>query len=160
MKREDQTGANAPNRGTMIRQSRFGTSAYSIPALDRFPPPEFLTEMQTNLWIAALSDFPLEFFRARHIPTMIQYVRATERAMFYSDQYEADPEDIEALNMMERMSRLSARLERQLSLTTGHLVSMVTRARSEMKVANQQKAIGESSAGFTAKRLGLVYVGH
>jgi hypothetical protein len=144
----------------MLRQSRFGTTAYSIPALDRFPPPDFLTEMQSNLWIAALSDFPLEFFRARHIPTMIQYVRATERAMFYNDQYEADPEDVEALNMFERMSRLAARLERQLCLNTGHLVSMVVRARSEMKLANQTKNAKEAGEGFTAKRLGLVYVGH
>jgi hypothetical protein len=131
-----------------------------VPALDRFPAPDYLTDMQKNLWIAALSDFPLEFFRSRHIPTMILYVRTVEKMMSFSDQYEADPEDIEALNMMERMSRLASRLERQLSLTTGHLVSMVVRARTEMKLANQGKKANEAGEGFTAKRLGLVYVGH
>lgn len=160
MSREDQTGSNAPRQGTMIRQSRFGATAYDVAALTRFPPPDFLTPTQRNLWIAALSDVSLEFFRARHIPVMIQYVRAVERMMVYSDQFEADPEDAVSLARWDKMLRICYRLENHLSLSTGALISLVVRSRTENKLANQQKKMQDAAEDPANKRRGLTYVGH
>jgi hypothetical protein len=144
----------------MLRQSSFGNTALMTAALERFPPPEFLTDMQRNLWIAALSDVPLEFFRARHIPMMIQYVRAVEHMMRFSDIFEKDPDDTRAMMNWDRMSRIVTRYENQLSLGTSHIIQMVLRARAEVRVANQAKRqdeVGESSRDM---RTGLTYVGH
>lgn len=166
MSRSDQTGANAPRKGTMIRQTRFGVAGYNIPALERFPPPEFLTDTQRNLWIAALSDVPLEFFRARHIPLMIQYVRAVEMMMTFSDQVQTDNDDPIAFVKWEKMLRVVMRLENHLSMNTESLISMVIRARAEFRVANQAKSAreagqaGENSDTPINPRAGLVYVGH
>jgi hypothetical protein len=160
MNRDDQTGANAPRQGTMIRQSRFGTSAFDVPALSRFPPPDFLTPVQRNLWIAALADVPLEFFRARHIPIMIQYVRAVERMMALSDLYEEDPEDAISFARWDKMIRICSRLENHLSLSTGALISLVVRSRTENKLAHQNKTAQEAAEAPTNKRKGLTYVGH
>jgi hypothetical protein len=160
MSRDDQTGGNAPRQGTMIRQSRFGATSYDTVALTRFPPPDFLTPTQRNLWIAALGDVPLEFFRARHIPVMIQYVRAVERMMFYSDRFEEDPEDAISLSRWDKMLKICYRLENHLSLNTGALISLVVRARTELKLANQQKNAREAGEDESNKRRGLTYVGH
>lgn len=160
MSRDDQVGGNAPRQGTMIRQSRFGATAYDVPALTRFPPPDFLTPTQRNLWIAALSDVPLEFFRARHIPVMIQYVRAVERMMHFSDLFEEDPEDAISFARWDKMLRICYRLENHLSLSTGALISLVVRSRTENKLAHQQKTMKESADNPADKRRGLTYVGH
>lgn len=160
MKRSDYRGAAAPNRGTMIRQSRTGTPAYLTMALERFPAPVFLTPTQVNIWNAALGDFPVEFFRARHLPIMIQYVRAVERMMHYSDQFEEDPEDTIAQSRWIKMIAVVARLENQLSLNTKTLIAMVLQARTEMKLANQQKAAHEAGQDEAAPRRGLVYDGY
>ena len=160
MRRSDQTGASAPRKGSLMRTSQSGVAAYTSPAITRFPPPDFLTRTQQNLWIAALSDIPLEFFRARHIPMMIQYVRAVEHMMRFSDEFQADPDDTDALNKWERMFRISSRLERHLSLNTEALISLVVRARAELRVANQQKRSHENSEDERNTRAGLIYVGH
>lgn len=160
MKRSDQSGDNAPNRGTMIKQSSRGVAAFDVAAIDRYPPPSFLTPTQTNLWVASLSDVPLEFFRARHIPIMIQYVRAVEKMMLFSDQFEADPDNVVALSMWERMIRMTTKLERQLSFHTEALISVVTRARGEMRLANQMKKAKEAGTTKSSTRTGLIYVGH
>jgi hypothetical protein len=144
----------------MIRQSRFGVAGYNLPALERFPPPEFLTDTQRNLWIAALGDVPLEFFRARHIPIMIQYVRAVETMMELSDQLAEDSSDPVIFSRWEKMLRITMRVENHLSMNTEALISMVTRARSELRVANQQKSAREAGESAAAPRAGLVYVGH
>lgn len=160
MSRSDQTGSNAPNKGTIIKQTRRGVASYDIPAITRYPPPSFLTDTQTNLWIACLSDVPLEFFRARHIPMMIQYVRAVEQMMRYSDLFEEDPDDIVSLNMWERFSRLVIRLEKHLSLHTDKLITMVTQARSEMRMAHQMNRAKEAGRDAANIRAGLIYDGH
>jgi hypothetical protein len=160
MKRSEQTGANAPRKGTLQRQSQSGVAAYDIPALTRYPPPDFLTRTQTNLWIAVLGDMPLEFFRARHIPMMIQYVRAVERMMVISDEAESDPEDPDLLSRWERLFRLVSRMERHMGLDVPSLVSLITRARSEIRVAHQKKATIEAGQEERSHRAGLTYVGH
>lgn len=160
MDRDEQVGANAPRQGKMIQQTTFGVSSYTVMALERFPPPDFLSQTQRNLWIAALGDTPLEFFRARHIPLMIQYVRAVERMMKYSDEFEEDPDDMIAMNRWNAMIRITTRLERHLSLNTEALMSLVIRARSELRAANQQKNAVESGRSAANKRAGLTYVGH
>jgi hypothetical protein len=162
MSRSDQKGTAAPRQGTMIRQSRFGAANYMTPALERFPPPDFLTEMQQNLWIACLSDVPLDFFRSRHIPIMIQYVRCIERMMKYSDEVEADPDDAIAYTKWNGALNLSLRLEKHLSFGTGDLMMLVVRARTEMKLSNQQRNRDEASEGESPAqmRAGLTYVGH
>jgi hypothetical protein len=158
MKRSEQTGKKSPRKGTLIRTSQSGVAAFQIPALDRFPPPEFLNEMQKNLWVASLSDTPLEFFRARHIPMMIQYVRAVSLMMIYSDAAEADPDDAISIAAWDRMMRISIRLENQLSLNTGRLIDTVVRARSEFRAAQQGKVANEAGASASSGRKGLVYV--
>lgn len=160
MKRSDQSGAHAPRKGTMLRQSAFGMAAYTTKAIERFPPPEFLSDMQKNLWIAALGDVPLEFFRARHIPIMIQYVRAVEIMMKFSDAYEADHEDDIAFARWTRMMTVVSRLERHMSLNTEALISMVIRARTELKLAHQAQKRDEASEDSSSLRRGLTYVGH
>lgn len=161
MKRSEQNGRNAPRQGTLARASQSGVvGGYIVPAISRFPPPEFLTDTQRNLWIAALSDVPLEFFRTRHIPMMIQYVRAVEHMMRFSDEFEADPEDLDALNKWDRMSKIAARLERHLSFNAEALISMVLRARSEFRVATQQKNLKEAGEDERNARSGLTYVGY
>ena len=160
MSRDKQTGRSAPRQGSLLRTSQSGVSGYIAPAISRFPAPDFLTDMQKNLWIAALSDVPLEFFRARHIPFMIQYVRAVEHMMRASDELEADHEDIDALNKWDRMSKIAARLERHLSLNVEALISLVVRARSEHRVANQQKSLKEAGEDEANSRFGLTYVGY
>jgi hypothetical protein len=144
----------------MIRQSRFGTPAYVTMALERFPPPAFLTPTQVNIWTAALGDFPLEFFRARHLPVMIQYVRAVEHMMKFSDEFESDPEDMIAFNRWTKMMTLVRQLERQLSFSTAHLIDMVIRARSELKLSQQNQRSREAGEQSASPRRGLVYVGH
>lgn len=160
MKRSDQTGANAPRKGAMIRQTMFGNAAYSVPAITRFPPPDFLTQTQTNIWIAALSDVPLEFFRARHISMMVQYVRAVEHMMTFSDEFEADPDDMVALGKWERMIRLASRLENHLALNTRSLIDLVVRSRTELRAAHQSQNAQEAGEDSRNPRVGLVYVGH
>jgi hypothetical protein len=144
----------------MIRQSTRGIAALDVPAITSFPPPSFLTSTQTNLWIACLSDVPLEFFRARHIPVLIQYVRAVEKMMHYSDLYEADPDDIVSLNMWDRLMRIATRLERQLSFHTTSLISRTTRATGEARVAAQTKRAKEAGKSGANARAGLIYVGY
>jgi len=160
MNRSDQRGVNAPRKGTMIRQTRFGAAGYNLPALERFPPPEMLTDTQRNLWIAALGDIPLEFFRARHIPIMIQYVRAVELMMIASDQLQEDNENPIAFVRWEKMLRVVTRLETHLSMNTNALIDMVIRARAELRVAQQQKIANEAAESTNAPRSGLIYVGH
>jgi hypothetical protein len=160
MKRSEQTGKKSPRKGTLIRTSQSGVAAFQIPALDRFPPPEFLNEMQKNLWVASLSDTPLEFFRALHIPMMIQYVRAVSLIMIYSDAAEADPDDAISIAAWDRMMRISIRLENQLSLNTGRLIDTVVRARSEFRAAQQGKVASEAGVAASSGRKGLVYVGN
>jgi hypothetical protein len=160
MSRSDQVGANAPNKGSMIRQSRYGAANYMVPALERFPPPETLTDMQRNLWIACLSDVPLDFFRPRHIPIMIQYVRCIERMMILSDQVEADPDDAIAYTKWNGALNLSMRLEKHLSFGTADLMMLVVRARTELKLANQQRNNDEAADSPAQMRAGLTYVGH
>lgn len=158
MKRSDQTGKQSPRKGSLIRTSQSGIAAFQTPALDRFPPPEFLNEMQRNLWIASLSDTPLEFFRARHIPMMIQYVRAVSLMMIYSDAVESDPDDAISVTAWNRMINISSKLENHLSLNTGRLIDTVVRARSEFRAAQQGKTGREAAAAPGATRKGLVYV--
>lgn len=160
MSRSNQTGANAPRKGTMIRQTRFGVAGYNMPALERFPPPEFLSDTQRNLWIAALGDVPLEFFRARHIPIMIQYVRAVELMMTLSDELQEEQDNPIIFSKWEKMLRITMRLENHLSMNTESLISMVIRARAELRVANQAKRAQEAGESVDAPRAGLVYVGH
>jgi len=160
MSRDDQTGRKAPNQGTMIRQTRFGVAAFNVPAIERFPPPEFLTNTQRNIWVAVLNDVPQEFFRARHLPMMIQYVRLVERMMKYSDQFEADMDDKEALSMFERTMKVVMRLETHLALNTGRLIDLVVRARTELKTAHQGKTAREAGESKANARSGLTYVGH
>lgn len=160
MKRSEQTGKKSPRKGTLLRTSQSGVAAFQIPALDRFPPPDFLNEMQKNLWVASLSDTPLEFFRARHIPMMIQYVRAVSLMMIYSDAVEADPDDAVSIAAWDRMMRISTRLENHLSLNTGRLIDTVVRARSEFRAAQQGKVANEAGTAASSGRKGLVYVGN
>lgn len=160
MNRDDQTGENAPRKGTMIRQSRAGNAAFSVMALEKFPPPHFLTDTQRNVWIAALGDHPLDFFRARHIPMMIQYVRAVELMMTASDEVQDDPSDSLAMLRWERMMRITTKLESTLSLSTGRLVDMVVRARSEQRAAFQGKRAKDAGESASNARAGLTYVGH
>lgn len=142
----------------MIRTSQSGVAAFQVPALERFPPPEFLNEMQKNLWIASLSDVPLEFFRARHIPMMIQYVRAVALMMIYSDAVTADPDDSISAEAWKRMINISTKLETHLCLDSGKLMNMVLRARSEFRAAQQGKTGMEASVSSGSARKGLVYV--
>jgi hypothetical protein len=158
MDRGEQTGAKAPRKGSLIRTSQSGIAAFSVAALDRFPPPDFLNDMQRNLWVASLSDIPLEFFRARHIPMMIQYVRAVALMMHYSDAVAEDPDDAIAVNAWERMIRISSRLELHLSLNTGRLIDTISRARSEFRAAQQGKTAKEAGEVGRNSRSGLVYV--
>jgi hypothetical protein len=58
------------------------------------------------------------------------------------------------------MFRISSRLERHLSLNTEALISLVVRARAELRVANQQKRSHENSEDERNTRAGLIYVGH
>lgn len=158
MKRTDQVGKEAPRKGSLIRTSQSGVAAFEVAALERFPPPDFLNEMQKNLWIASLSDIPLEFFRARHIPMMIQYVRSVALMMIYSDAVTADPDDAISVAAWDRMVRISTRLENHLSLNTGRLIDTVVRARSEFRAMQQGKTGREAAASPGASRKGLVYV--
>lgn len=158
MKRSEQTGNKAPRKGSLIRTSQSGVAAFSVPALDRFPPPEFLNEMQQNLWIASLSDTPLEFFRARHIPMMIQYVRAVSLMMIYSDAVTADPDDAISVAAWDRMMKMATRLESHLGLNVGRLIDTVVRARAEFRAGHQGKMSQEAGAAPGAARKGLVYV--
>lgn len=158
MDRSEQQGSKAPRKGTLIRTTAHsGVAAFSVPALDRFPPPDFLDEMQRNLWVASLSDMPLEFFRARHIPMMIQYVRAVALMMHYSDAVDSDPDDAISVNAWERMIRIASRLETHLSLNTGRLIDTISRARSEFRVAQQSKTAKEAGQTSRQTRVGLVY---
>lgn len=158
MKRSSQVGKDAPRKGSLIRTSQSGIAAFQIPALERFPPPDFLNEMQKNLWIASLSDVPLEFFRARHIPMMIQYVRAVALMMIYSDAVMADPDDAISVSAWNRMVNISTKLEVHLSLNTSRLIDTVVRARSEFRAAQQGKTGQEAAVSSGAARKGLVYV--
>jgi hypothetical protein len=154
-------GGNSNARpGSYTRTTAIGTAAYNTPALARFPPPEFLTKTQSNIWVAALADISLEFFRARHIPMMIQYVRAVEHMMKASDEFEEDPEDQIARIKWERMFKLAAKLERHLSLHTENLISMVVRSRSELRVQHETKRNADSGDEANASRTGLIYAGY
>jgi hypothetical protein len=154
-----QVGNAAPNRGTVIKQSKSGSISYNVPALSSFPAPDFLTPMQTNIWVAALSDISLDFFRARHIPLMIMYVRALERTMNLSDMMEIDPDDSITQARFERSQRILFRMEKHLSLDTVTLISMKLRARAEQRVTDQQKQGKEAGASGAAPRAGLTYAG-
>lgn len=162
MSRSKQTGSAAPRQGTMIRQTRFGAAAYDIPAVQKFPAPEFLTTMQKSIWTAALSDISSEFFRARHIPIMIQYVRTLARMMDYSDELENDPEDNLLRSKWLSEMNLAMKLEKHLSFGSGDLIMLVVRARTEMKLAHQQKNAREAADDDNPQyqRQGLTYVGH
>lgn len=160
MSRSDQVGLNAPRKGSLLRTSQSGVAAFQVPASERFPPPDFLSETQINIWNAALDDIPLEFFRARHIPMMIQYVRAVEKLMVFSDEFEADGDDTTAMNRWDRMIRIVSRLEKHLGLDTHTLHDRVMRARAEFRAAHQGKNAHESTVNERGVRTGLVYVGH
>lgn len=160
MSRDDQVGDEAPRRGTMIRQSRSGAAAFEVMAIDKFPPPHFLTETQRNVWIAALADQPMDFFRARHIPLMIQYVRAVELMMNTSDEVQEDPTDSITFLRWERSMRIVMKLEGFLSLSTGRLIDLVVRARSEQRAAMQKKRAIDAGDKSSSSRAGLTYVGH
>lgn len=156
--RNNQTGANAPRRGTLLKASPSGVVSHTVPAITRFPPPDFMTRTQKNVWIAALSDMPLEFFRARHIPTMIQYCRAVERMMHFSDQWEKDIEDDIARTTWIRMMQVVRSLENQLSMGTNTLILLGVKARSEHRVANQSRNAAEAGEDDRNTRAGLTYV--
>jgi hypothetical protein len=160
MSRSSQTGSNAPRKGSLLRTSNSGIMGYQTPAINRYPPPEFLTQTQANVWTAVLEDTPLEFFRARHIPILVQYVRMCERLMTLSDEVEADPDDTTAYNRWERVLRILFRLEKHLKIDIGSLQDLLIRARAEFRVANQTKSINEAGQEDRSKRTGLVYVGH
>jgi hypothetical protein len=117
-----------------------------------------MTRTQKNVWIAALSDMPLEFFRARHIPTMIQYCRAVERMMHFSDQWEKDIEDDIARTTWIRMMQVVRSLENQLSMGTNTLILLGVKARSEHRVANQSRNAAEAGEDDRNTRAGLTYV--
>lgn len=160
MDREDQRGRNAPNQGSMIRVTKGGVAAFHHSALSRFPPPDFLNHTQQSLWTAALSDVPLEFFRARHIPMMIQYVRAVDRMMEYSDQMIADPDDNIAFKRWEKYTGITIRLERFLGLDVKSLVEIYMRARAETRKGYLDRRDADAGDDDADLREGLVYVGH
>lgn len=58
------------------------------------------------------------------------------------------------------MIRVTTRLENHLSLNTGSLISLVVRARTEHRVANQVKSAREAGEDGNNVRAGLTYVGH
>lgn len=164
MSRDEQHGSKAPRKGTMLRQIKSGNFAYNIPALSRFPPPEFLTDMQKNIWIATLGDIQLEFFRARHIPLMIQYVRATEHMMLASDEFTADRNDPTAFRLWEKSILHYRSIERALGFDVPRLIDEVIRARASHRVMFEDKnrldASSDDVSGAADKRSGLMYVGH
>lgn len=145
MEKPEYSGKLAPNRGSRLRTNSIGTPTFSAPAIRSFPPPEFLTDMQINLWTAALSDVPVEFFRARHIPMMIQYVRAVEGMMKFSDRVEADEEDDHAFKRWNQYMNVVSRLERTLAMDAKMLITRTLHGRKALKDADTAKRTIDSA---------------
>lgn len=158
MNRSDQTGANAPRQGTMLRLNRDSKVAHTVKAIEKFEPPGFLSNVQRSLWIAALSDTDLEFFRARHIPLMVQYVRAIELMMEASQEVMLFPDSKKKISTWLRYIGIVARLERFLSLDTTSLIARHTRARAERRLATEAENLDEMADGENNARRGLTYV--
>lgn len=159
MEKPEYRGRIAPKtQGTKLRTNSIGTITFSAPALRNFPPPEFLTETQASLWVAALADVHVEFFRARHIPMMIQYVRAVEKMMTFSDDFEADSEDERAMTMWLKMMSVVTKLERVLGLDAKSLIEMVVRSRTQLKDSQTARRVLDAEDTEEAnKREGLIY---
>lgn len=158
MSRSDQVGLNAPRQGTMLRQNSGGKVVNTVKAIERFAPPEFLTNVQRSLWIAALSDVELEFFRARHIPLLIQYVRAIELMMDASKEVMMFPENKKKVTMWMRYISIVTRLERFMSFDTTSLIAMHTRARAERRLGVEQDNLDDMADREDNGRRGLTYV--
>lgn len=144
-------------QGTFRQATSAGGGPFQSSALDTFPPPEFLTPAQTNVWVACLADMPLEFFRARHLPMMIQYVRNVERMMKLSDEYEDDPDNHEAFAAWVKIFNVTKTMENHLCLNISRLMDIASRGRAEHRLALHSQAMEESSRNERAPRAGLVY---
>ena len=157
MEKSEYRGKLAPNKGTKLRTNSIGVAVFSAPALRNFPPPEFLTDTQKSLWIAALADVQVEFFRARHIPMMIQYVRAVEKMMTFSDRFEEDIEDEHAMKMWVSFTHIVSKLERILALDARTLMEAVVRSRTALKDSFNERRTLDVESDERDKRKGLVY---
>lgn len=156
MTTSDKVGANAPRKGS-LRTSTSGTPILVIPALSRFPPPPFLTPIQANLWIAALSEVPLDVFRSRHLPMMILYVRSVEHMMRVSDDHQKDPDDDELFRKLKARQAFVASIEHNLSFDTRMLFTTIFRANSHMRLANDEKRMKDVADLDDYQRQELMY---
>ncbi len=106
-------------------------------------PPPGLTEAQTEVWADVVLRLPPSWFPKEVHGLLAEYCRATTRAAFIGKEVDAfTPEWLKAPGGLERLSKLTNMLDRQIRAMTSLARSLriTTQSRMRPEMAYRQAA--------------------